>query len=362
VLVVHLGSTLEETRVEVEDITGVSLTSGGATKQERHLAVGNGLLGQIVVDDERVTAIVTEPFTNRSSSEGGDVLERSGLGSGGSNDDGVLHGVVLLKGLDKLGDGGSLLADGDIDAVELLGLVVGVVPSLLVQHGIKGDGSLASLTITNDKLTLATANGNHGIDGLETGLDGLIDGFTGKNAGGLELGTALLLGVERTLAIDGVAEGIDDTAEKLGTDGDINNFTGTLDGLAFLDKTVRTEKHDTDLAGLEVHAHALDAGSELDKLLSLDVGHTVNTGDTITNRQDTASLSKTGLLLDTTDSLLEDRRDLSGRGLCVGSVGADSVDGGRCGISSHGDSASSDGADSARGLAEGVAEHLEGGI
>ena len=78
------------------------------------------------------------------------------------------------------------------------------------------------------------------------------------------------------------------------------NLTGTLDGLALLDETIRTEQDDTDLAGLEVHAHALDARGEpndllapgsatqafwvslLDELLSLDVGHTVNTGDTIT--------------------------------------------------------------------------------
>jgi hypothetical protein len=36
------------------------------------------------------------------------------------------------------------------------------------------------------------------------------------------LGTALLLGVERALAVDGVAEGVDDTAEQLGADGDID--------------------------------------------------------------------------------------------------------------------------------------------
>lgn len=40
VLVVHLGGTLEETRVQVEDVTGVSLTSGGTTEQQRHLTAG----------------------------------------------------------------------------------------------------------------------------------------------------------------------------------------------------------------------------------------------------------------------------------------------------------------------------------
>lgn len=40
------------------------------------------------------------------------------------------------------------------------------------------------------------------------------------------------------------------------------NLAGTLDGLALTDKSVGTEEHNTDLAGLEVHAHALDTGGE----------------------------------------------------------------------------------------------------
>jgi hypothetical protein len=40
------------------------------------------------------------------------------------------------------------------------------------------------------------------------------------------------------------------------------NLASTLDGLALTDKSVGTEKHDTDLTGLEVHAHALDTGGE----------------------------------------------------------------------------------------------------
>lgn len=63
-LLVHLGGTLEETRVEVEDITGVGLTSGGTTEEERHLTVSNGLLRQIVEDDQGVLSIVSEPFAS----------------------------------------------------------------------------------------------------------------------------------------------------------------------------------------------------------------------------------------------------------------------------------------------------------
>ena len=41
-----------------------------------------------------------------------------------------------------------------------------------------------------------------------------------------------------------------------------HNLSGTLDGLAFLDQSVGTEKHNTDLTGFEIHAHALDARRE----------------------------------------------------------------------------------------------------
>jgi hypothetical protein len=69
VLVVHLGGTLEQARVEVENVTGVGLTSGGTTQQQGHLTVGDGLLGQIVVNDQGVLAIVTEPFACRFSGQ-----------------------------------------------------------------------------------------------------------------------------------------------------------------------------------------------------------------------------------------------------------------------------------------------------
>lgn len=222
--VVHLGGTLQETGVEVENVTGVGLTTRGTTEQQGHLTVGDGLLGQVIVGDNGVTAVVTEPLTNGATGERSNVLQGSSLGCGGSNDDGVLHGVVLLKGLDELSDGGTLLTNSDVDGVELLLLVARLVPTLLVQHGVERDGSLSGLTVTNDQLTLTTADGHHGVDTLETSLDGLVDGLTGQDTRGLELSTALGLGVDGTLAVNGVTESVDDTAEQLRADGDFDLF------------------------------------------------------------------------------------------------------------------------------------------
>jgi hypothetical protein len=144
--------------VEVEDISGVGLSSRRSSKKKGHLSVGDGLLGQIVVDDQGVLAVVSEPLSHGTSREGSEVLEGSGVGSGSGNNDGVLQGVVLLEGLDELSDGRSLETDGDVNTVELLALVVTVVPLLLVKDSVNGDGGFTGLSVTNDKLSLTSTN------------------------------------------------------------------------------------------------------------------------------------------------------------------------------------------------------------
>lgn len=98
------------------------------------------------------------------------------------------------------------------------------------------------------------------------------------------------------------------------------DLSGTLDSFTFLDKTIRAEKHNTDLASFQVHAHALDTGSEFDQLLGLDIAQTMDTSNTITNGQDTTSFSEASLFLYTTNSLFKDGGDFGRGGFGVGSV------------------------------------------
>ena len=42
--------------MQVEDVAGVRLASGRTTQRQRHLTIGDGLLGQVIVDDKHVTA------------------------------------------------------------------------------------------------------------------------------------------------------------------------------------------------------------------------------------------------------------------------------------------------------------------
>jgi len=141
------------------------------------------------------------------------------------------------------------------------------------------------------------------------------------------------------------------------------NLASALNGLALTDKSVGTEEHNTDLAGLEVHAHALDTGGEPKLFVSIQsmkaVGEnaiaTYSTSssawtlfmpwtraipslksilvhdihccsiyycDSVPNGEDTAGLGETRLLLDTTDPLLKDGGDLGGGSLGFGSIAA----------------------------------------
>lgn len=107
-----------------------------------YLSVGDGLLGQIVVDDECVLAVVSEELSHCTTWVGGQVLQRSSVRRCSWHDDGVLYGSWVSQPLDNLGDGGPLLSNSYVDTVQLLLLVISIVESLLVDDGVDGQSCL----------------------------------------------------------------------------------------------------------------------------------------------------------------------------------------------------------------------------
>ena len=81
-LVGELGATLEQTGVQVEHVAGVGLAARRATQQQRHRAVGLGLLGQVVEDDQDVLARVHPVLADGRAGVGGEVLEAGGSEAG----------------------------------------------------------------------------------------------------------------------------------------------------------------------------------------------------------------------------------------------------------------------------------------
>lgn len=74
------------------------------------------------------------------------------------------------------------------------------------------------------------------------------------------------MGLDGAKSIDGISEGIKDSAQHLLSDGDIDDGTGSGDSVSFLDfskmregSPVISEDDDTDVVSLEVKGHASDA-------------------------------------------------------------------------------------------------------
>ena len=164
------------------------------------MSVSDGLFGEIIVEDDGVFTVVTEPFSHGATRVWSKVLKWCGVSSGGNDNNGVFHGTGSLQTGNKLGNSRLFLSDSDVDAVpidamahyiaqrglyddlQLLTLVFSGVELSLVQHGVEGDSGLTSLSISNDQLSLTTTNWDKGVNGLKTSLHRLVDRFTGDNA------------------------------------------------------------------------------------------------------------------------------------------------------------------------------------
>ena len=310
VRVVELGGALQQARVEVEHVAGVGLAAGRAAQQQRHLAVGDGLLGQVVVGDHGVHAVVAEVLAHGAAGERRQELHRRRIGGGGGDNDGVGQRAALLQHLHELRHRGALLADGDVDAVELLALLARLVERLLVEEGVEDDGGLAGLAVADDELALAAADGDQRVDRLEPGGHRLVHRLPRQDARRLHVHAHARVGLDGALAVDRVAERVDDAAEQALADGHLDDGAGALDGVAFLDGAVVAEDHDADVVGLEVQRHAADAAGELHHLAGLHVVEAVDAGDAVADGQHLADLGDLGLLAEVLDLLLEDRGDL----------------------------------------------------
>ena len=60
--------------MEVEDIAGVGLAARRAAQQQRQLAVGPGVLGEVIVDDQHRAAVGHEVLGHRCTGVGRQVL------------------------------------------------------------------------------------------------------------------------------------------------------------------------------------------------------------------------------------------------------------------------------------------------
>ncbi len=168
--------------------------------------------------------------------------------------------------------------------------VAGLPVRLLVQDGVDADRGLAGLAVADDELTLSAADGGHGVDGLDAGGEGLLDGLALEHRGGLQLQDALLIGLDVALSVDRSAEGVDHTTEESVAHGHGEHVAGTADLLAFFQGLVVTQDDGADLVLVEVQRDAEDAAGELEELVGHCAGQSADVSDTVRRIGDGADL------------------------------------------------------------------------
>ena len=303
-LVGELARALEQPRVQVEDVARERLAARRAAEQQRQLAVRVGVLREVVVDDERVLAVVEEVLAHRAAGERRHPLDRRRLLRGRGDDDRVLHRARVAQPLDHLRDRRALLPDRDVDADH--------VPAALVQDRVDRDRGLAGRAVADDQLALAAADRDHRVDRLEARLQRLLHGLALDHARRLELERPALRRLDRPLAVERVAERVDDAAEQPLADRHAHDLAGAAHRLALLDVLPLAEERDADVVLLEVERDADDAVLELEPLERDAVLEAVDAGDAVADLEHGADLGEVGLDVELLDPLLEDRGDLFG--------------------------------------------------
>src|SRR6185503_15356031 len=90
-----------------------------------------------------------------------------------------------------------------------------------------------------------------------------------------------LVRADRTLAVDGLADGVHNAPDHRLADRYRGDLAGALDAVAFLDVLVRAEQHRADVVFLEVQHHAHDVTGEADELAGHGVLESPQASDAI---------------------------------------------------------------------------------
>src|SRR5690606_19278410 len=133
-----------------------------------------------------------------------------------------------------------------------------ILKFFLVNKGIDTYCRLTCLTVTDDQLTLSTANRTHSDDRFDTGLQWLSTRVTVAHPRGLTLTRHLIrLSHNRTCAIDRLSQCIYNTTQHAFTDFNRCNAVGTLYAITFFDFVRWAQKNHTYVVFFQVQYDTL---------------------------------------------------------------------------------------------------------
>ena len=143
------------------------------------------------------------------------------------------------------------------------------------------------------------------------------NGLTVDDAGCLAVeGHEVLLATDGRAAIEGLAEGIDDTAKHFLAHLNGGHAARTLHHLSFLNTFGSTHEHHADIVFLKVHCHAHDAVLEFYEFVLGDVGEAMDASHAIANAEDDAYFFKLDMGVDIVKLAQQYVADFTGFDFC----------------------------------------------
>src|SRR5207302_3308943 len=179
----------------------------------------------------------------------------------------------ILESFHDLRHSRLLLTDGHIDADDIF--------SLLIDDRVDGDRGLSGLAVADDQLALPAADGNHGVDRFQSGLQRLLDRLAIDHAWRDALDRVVLRRFDRTLSVDWDAQRVHYAADQIRPHRNRHDPSAAPHFVAFPDGLVFAQEHYADVVLFQVEGQSGDVVGKLDELTGHDPIETVHAGDSI---------------------------------------------------------------------------------
>ncbi len=176
----------------------------------------------------------------------------------------------------------------------------------MIDDRVDRDGGLAGRAIADDQLALPFADRNERVDRADAGLQRLLDGLTLHDRRSDVLDRPKARRLDLTLAVDRLAERIDDASQHDFADRYRGDATGAPHAVAFFDLRVRAHDHDADVVLFEVERDSLQSVGKLDELGRSHAAQSVDAREVRPDLDDRTDFVFLDLGLELLDLLFED--------------------------------------------------------
>ncbi len=288
--------------MQIEHVAGIRLATRRAAQQQRNLPIGPGLLGEIVVDDQRILAVIAEILAHGAAGSRARCTAAPPIPPPRRRPRWCAPSRRVSSSFaHHARDRRGLLADRDINALD--------VGAALVDDGVHGDGGLAGLAIADNQLALAAADGHHRVHRFETRLHRLGHGLAGNHARRDLLDRIGFLGLDRTLAVERTPERVHHAAEERLAYRHFEDAPGGLHRAALGDADVFAQRHGADRIPLQIEREAVHLVRELDHFAVLHVAESVDAHDAVGDGHHRADVALFRRGFEMFDALLDERGD-----------------------------------------------------